>query len=329
MKFIQRLFVIAALLPMLAVTADARQVTGIAAKVNGSVITINEVNYHLTPYRQQLDAAMPRKGTQYNQLLSKARGEILENLIERELILSEFKHSIKGSIPAHAIDSEIDRQVRELYNNSRREFNKSLKEAGVTPSQHRKETEKKLIVQAMRAQQFKNAVPPLPSEVQAEYNRHKLKMRDQSGDAMDYHKIYILKNDPSNALVTPKVQLELAESIVDRLKKGEDFATLAKEYSADSYAEDGGKIVNQKRTDLSPAFASILMETPEGKVLGPLEDGRGFTIVRVDKKRYGPVPPLSKVRKVIESRVRARKNKAKHDRWMKRLRSNAMIQKKI
>ena len=136
-------------------------------------------------------------------------------------------------------------------------------------------------------------------------------MRDQTGDRMDYHKIYILKNDPANALVTPTVQLELAENIVAKLKKGESFAALAKQYSADSYAEDGGKVVNQKRTDLSPAFAAILMETPEGKVLGPLEDGRGFTIVRVDKKHYGPVPPLSKVRKVIENGLGLRKIGAK------------------
>jgi len=60
MTSIPRILAIVCTLSSLAITADARQVTGIAAKVNGSVITINEVNYHLTPYRQQLDAAMPR-----------------------------------------------------------------------------------------------------------------------------------------------------------------------------------------------------------------------------------------------------------------------------
>ena len=329
MIFTPRILAIACTIASLTLSSEARQVTGIAAKVNGSVITINEVNYHLTPYRQQLSAAMPRKGPQYNQLISKARTEILDSLIERELILSEFRTKLQGSIPSHAIDSEITRQVRELYNNSRTEFNKSLREAGITTQQHRKETEKKLIVQAMRSRQFSNAVPPLPTEVRDEYNKHKIKMRDITGDEIDYHKIYILKNDPSNALVTPQVQLELAEDIINQLKKGADFEELAKKYSADSYAEDGGKVVGQKRTDLSPAFASILMETPEGKTLGPLEDGRGFTIVRVDKKHYGPVPSLNKVRKTIESRVRARKNKSKHDRWIKRLRDNAMVQKKI
>ena len=307
----------------------AAQVTGIAATVNGEVITTNEVHYHLTPYRQQLDAAMPRKGPQYNQLIGKARTDILNNLIERELILSEFNIKLGGSIPAHVIDSEIDRQVRTLYNNSRAEFNKSLREAGVAPQKHRKETEKKLIVQSMRSRQFSNTVPPLPDEINAEYHKHKLKMRDTTGDKIDYHNIYILKSDPSNPMVTPKLQLELAESIVKQLRDGADFAELAKKHSVDSYAQDGGKVTKQPRIELSPAFASILMETPDGKVLDPLEDGRGFTIVRVDKKHYGPVPPLSKVRKNIESRVRTRKNKAKHDRWMQRMRAGAMIKTKI
>jgi len=329
MKSMHRILTAVCTLVSLTITADARQVTGIAAKVNGSVITINEVNYHLTPYRQQLEAAIPRKGPHFNEMMSKARTEILDNLIERELILSDFNHNLKGSIPAHAIDSEITRQVRELYNNSRSEFNKSLREAGITPQQHRRETERKLIVQAMRARQFSNTMPPLPDELRSEYNKHKLQMRDTTGDKIDYHKIYILKADPSNALVTPKMQLELAENIVSKLKKGADFAELAKQHSIDSYAEDGGKVINQKRTDLSPAFATILMETANGKVLGPLDDGRGYTIVRVDKKHYGPVPSLNKVRKTIEARVRARKNKVKNDKWMKRLRNSAMIQKKI
>ena len=308
----------------------ANEVTGIAAKVNGRAITKNEVNYHLTPYRQQLDASMPRKGPQYNELVKRARNEILESLIERELILSEFRiRTDDRKLPEHVIDQEINRQVLELYNNNRAEFDKALLQAGVTPAQHRLETEKKLIVQSMRAQQFNNAVPPLPKEVAAEYSEHKNKMRDITGDALEYHKIYIPIVDPNNVLTAPKARLELAEDILKRLKKGENFEQLAKEYSTDSYAQNGGKVDKTNRTDLSPAFAAILMETPIGQIIGPLEDSRGYTIVRLDKKHYGPTPPLSKVKEQLESRVRARKNKDKHDRWMKRLRANAMIEKNI
>lgn len=310
-------------------TIQAREITGIAATVNGRVITNNEINYHLTPYRQRLDAQMPNKTEAYKKLLSEAQTDILDSMIERELILSEFNTKLKGRIPDHAIDGEIKRQIRELYNNSRSEYVKALKDAGMSPQQHRRETEKKLIVQAMRTQQFKAAAPPLPSEINAEYQKHKLKMRDITGDALEGHKIYIQKFDPNNALIVPEIQLELAEDIVDQLKKGADFATLARKHSSDSYADDGGKMEKTPRTDLSPAFAAILMETDEGVVLGPLEDARGFTIVRVDKKYYGPAPSLNKVRDQIKARVSSRKNKDRQDRWIKRLRANAVIVIKI
>lgn len=315
---------------LLGIPAMALEVTGIAAKVNGRVITKNELNYHLTPYRQQLDASMPRKGSKYYELIGKARDEILDNLIERELILSEFRvRTGDRQLPAYAIDQEIDRQIRELYNNNRSEFNKALRLAGLTAAQHRREVEKKLIVQAMRSQQFNNATPPMPREVEAEYNEHKSKMRDITGDALEFHKIYISKTDPSNELVTPETQLQLAEDIVTRLKKGEDFEGLAKEHSVDAYAQDGGKVGKTMRTDLSPAFAAILMETPIGEILGPLEDSRGYTIVRLDQKHLGPTPSFSEVKKQMESRVKSRKNKDKNDRWIDRLKANAMIEKKV
>ena len=305
----------------------AVEVTGIAAKINGKVITKNEVNYHLTPYKQQLDASTPRKGEEYHNLLKDAKKRILDDLIERELILSDFRVKTNNNgIPARAIDSELDRQIRDNFNNNREEFNKALKSAGITPEQNRREVEKKLIVQAMRAEQLRNAIPPLPDEVQAEYKEHKNKMRNITGDSLEYHKIYITKQDPQNPLITPQSQLELAEGIVEKIKSGTPFADLAKEHSADSYAEDGGKVEKTKRTDLSAAFASILMDTPEGEILGPLEDQYGYTIVKLDKKYYGPAPELSEVRNQMESRVRARKNKLKQDRWIKRLRNTAMIE---
>lgn len=316
-------FALTSVLPL----TQAKEITGIAAKVNGRVVTKNELNFHLTPIREQVSAAMPRKGPQYYTILKDARKKILNDLIERELILSEYQHLTNGNgIPQAAIDSEINRQVAENFNNNRSEFNKALRNAGLTPEQNRREMEKKLIVQAMRAQQFKNSAPPLPDEVSKEYYKQKNKLRDKTGDALEYHKIYIPKRDRLNPVASPESQLSLAEDIVKKLKKGADFEKLAKEHSADSYAADGGKVEKTPRTDLTPSFATILMETPTKKIIGPLEDPNGYTIVRLDKKHYGPAPSLSKVRKQMEGRVKAEKNKAKLDRWIKRIRGNAMIE---
>lgn len=307
--------------------AQAREVTGIAAKVNGRVITSNELNFHLTPIREQVEAAMPRKGEQYDKILKDAREKILDDLIERELILSEYQKLTNGNgIPKSSIDSEIARQIAENFNNNKTEFNKALRDAGLTPEQNRREVEKKLIVQAMRSQQYKNSVPPLPDEVAEQYSEQKTKLRDTTADALEYHKIYIPKRDRMNPAINPEAQLKLAEEIVLKLKDGANFEELAVKHSGDSYASDGGKITKTLCTDLSASFAAILMDKAKGDIVGPLEDPNGYTIVCLDQKHYGPSPSLSKVRKQMENRVRASKNKVKLDRWVKRLRDNAMIE---
>ena len=69
--------------------------------------------------------------------------------------------------------------------------------------------------------------------------------------------------------------------------------------------------------------------SPEGKIIGPLEDPEGFTIVKVTKKSLGPCPPLSKVREMIEERVRRKKTSGSYDRWIENRRKRAMITLKV
>ena len=83
------------------------------------------------------------------------------------------------------------------------------------------------------------------------------------------------------------------------------------------------------RVDLSPEFAAIIFDAPEGKLVGPLLDPLGFTLVKVEKKDLGPAPSLASVRPMIEERVRSEKNSAQYMRWIESRRKRAMIDIKI
>jgi len=58
-------------------------------------------------------------------------------------------------------------------------------------------------------------------------------------------------------------------------------------------------------------------------------DPQGFTIIKIIKMEYGPVPPLEKVREMIEERVSKRKTSAQYERWIESRRKKAMIEIKI
>ena len=314
---------------LLALTSLAAiEVNGIAAIANGKVITKRETAFMLAPLNAQLQAKYPRRGKAYVNELEKAKDEILDELIDRELILSEFETKLQGSLPREAVEEEVQRQIRETYNGNEQEFLKQLKELRMDRSKYEELTEKKLIVQAMRAQQFNDAPPPTPGEVQAEYNKEKRNFRDVTKDKIVYEKIYISKLGPNNVPMQEEM-LILAEGLAEQIKGGADFASLAKEHSVDAYADDGGQWPEVARTDLSPPFAAIIFGEETGTIIGPLEDQFGFTIVRVKKKIDGPAPPLDKVRKNIEARVQRQKNSERYERWISQIRKGAIIRKKM
>ncbi|MGA0845780.1 MAG: peptidylprolyl isomerase, partial [Luteolibacter sp.] len=204
-----------------------------------------------------------------------------------------------------------------------------LKRSRLTMEGYREMTREKMVVQAMRAQQFSEAPPPLPNEIEAEYSEIKHTLRDVSKDVISFRKIFIPANDPRNPAATPESQLALAEDLVKQLRNGADFAELAQTYSKDAFAEKGGLQEDVPRTDLSAEFAAIVFDQAEGSIIDPIRDRLGFTIATPIKISYGPPPPLAEVREMIEERVRRKKTSTQYDRWIESRRKRAMIDIKM
>jgi peptidyl-prolyl cis-trans isomerase SurA len=311
--------------PAIIRSAGPVEVNGIAAKVNGRVVTKNQVSFLLAPVYARLMTQFPRRGPQFDAKFKEAKTGIIQELIDRQLILDEFKQ-LNQTIKPSFVDDEVKRQLQEHYNGDEVKFREELKRNRLTMEGFREMTKDKLVVQAMRQQQFSDAPPPLPNEIQNEYNEVKRNFRDMSKDVLTFQKIFIPASDPQNPQSTPDMQLTLAEGIAKQLSEGKDFTELAKAQSKDAYAETGGLQENVPRSDLAPEFSSIVVDSPIGKVVGPLLDRQGFTLVKPIKIDFGPVPPLSgKMRDMIEEAVRQKKTSVQYKRWIESKRKRAMI----
>jgi peptidyl-prolyl cis-trans isomerase SurA len=304
------------------------EVNGIAAKVNGKVITKNQVSFLLAPIFAQLSTQYPRRGPEFVKQFNEAQQNVLKELIDRQIILDEFD-LLGAKINAAVIDEEVKRQIYQLYNGDEKKFREELKKSRLTMAAYREMTREKMVVQAMRAQQFSDAPPPLPNEIQNEYNKIRESLRDLSKDKITFLKIFIPSSDPENPTATPETQLALAEDLVKKINEGADFAEIAKTNSKDAFAASGGLQENVPRTDFAAEFAAIIFEAPLDQVTGPLLDPRGFTIVKVLKRELGPPPSLAAVRPMIEERVTRNKTSAQYERWIESRRKRAMIEFKL
>jgi peptidyl-prolyl cis-trans isomerase SurA len=299
-------------------------VNKIAAKVNGDVITLNELMIKVAPSQSVLMSRYPRRGATFQRQLEELKAGILDELIDRAIIFTEFKDRVR-SFPDYQIENEVKRVVQNVYNGDEQLFKKYLKATNLTRDQFKEQQRKELLVQIVRAQQFGDVAVPKENELREEYGRWSITNRDRAKDLGTYRRIYLHKSRGGG----PFSQLKLAEDIVKKLKNGEDFNDLAKRYSNGSHAEQGGVWKDIPRTDLAMEFGTLLFETSGSEIMGPLEDQIGFNIVQVMERKLGPAKAFTEVREEIQRRVISDKKKSNYQKWMKKMRARAVIKKML
>ena len=302
-------------------------VNRIAATVNGRPITACEVRMRLAPYFRELTMLYPQQGPRFNSELVKAKKEVMKDLIERELVLSEFE--TKGYIMKDdIIEEEINRRILVGFNGDRDAFLDSLRKSGMSLSEYRESVRKEVTVQSMRSTKYERGIPPTPDEIQREYDTTKSDYRDISQDSVEYDKIFIPMVDQEKPEQTPEERYNFACALRQRLDAGSvNFGDAAREHSRDAHAADGGRWPAIKRCDLAVDFANVVFSVQPGQVFGPIADNYGFTIVRVRDKHLAPAPPLSnpEVKERVDDAVRRKQSEKRYREWVERLRGKAVI----
>jgi peptidyl-prolyl cis-trans isomerase C len=115
-----------------------------------------------------------------------------------------------------------------------------------------------------------------------------------------------------------------AKAILADLKKGGDFAKIAKEKSKDpGAAAQGGDLGYFSKEQMVPEFAEVAFKLDKGKLSDPVKSQFGWHIILVEDKRTKPVPEFDKVKDQIETYVQ---RKAQSD-LVTKLRTEAKVEK--
>ncbi|MBV8747320.1 MAG: peptidylprolyl isomerase, partial [Xanthobacteraceae bacterium] len=87
-----------------------------------------------------------------------------------------------------------------------------------------------------------------------------------------------------------------AKAIQADLKKGADFAELAKQKSKDPAAADGGDLGYFTKDQMVPEFADVAFKLDKGQISDPVKTAFGWHIIKVEDKRKKPMPTYDQVK---------------------------------
>jgi peptidyl-prolyl cis-trans isomerase C len=114
-----------------------------------------------------------------------------------------------------------------------------------------------------------------------------------------------------------------AKAILEQLKGGADFATLAKEKSKDPGAAEGGDLGYFTKDQMVPEFADVAFKMYPGQLSNPVKTQFGWHIIKVEDKRTKQPPEFDKVKDQIENFLA---RKAQTD-FIAKLRQTAKIER--
>jgi peptidyl-prolyl cis-trans isomerase C len=159
-----------------------------------------------------------------------------------------------------------------------------------------------------------------------------LMLQDQAKNAVtdeEMHKVY----DDAVKTMTAEEEVHArhilvetedeAKAIVEQLKGGADFATLAKEKSKDPGAADGGDLGYFVKGQMVPEFSEVAFKMYAGQVSNPVKSQFGWHIIKVEDKRTRAMPEFDKVKDQIATYVA---RKAQTD-FIAQLREGAKIER--
>ena len=268
------------------------------ALVNGVKITNNEYERELNLYLQQAS----QQGRQVPEMMMpKIKNEILNNLIDRELL---FQESRKKNIDINT--EQVDQQLKDIKARfpSQAEFEKVIAQMKLSETDVKSQIKRNMAIRELIDGQVTEKINITDEETKAYYDSHP----DLFKKPEQVKASHILIKVDASATETQKAQarIELVK-IQQKLKNGEDFAALAKEYSQGPSNVKGGDLGYFGRGQMVKPFENAAFALKPNEVSEIVETRFGYHLIKVVDKQPGKTMAYAEVKDQLNRSLKREK----------------------
>lgn len=297
---------------------NIRFANGIAAIAEDRIITVDDVRREIGPLIPEIQRSS-RNEQEFSEKLEALQEDVIQNLIDRVLMVKEFYSDEKRKVPASYIDNAIAENIITQFDGDRSKYLAYLRSRGISQRDYRREQEEDMIYSYMRSQQTKSASTVSPVKIEIFYNENKDRFHQEDSVSLRLIQIARLPTDTDAAMAVK------ANVVMEKLKSGGDFGDLARQYSQDSRKTKGGDWGWQQRSDLRKEFSDVIFTLEKGKYSDPVIMPEGAFIFLAEDRKYAGTLPIDQVRPDIERMLQQQSTQKATERWLEKLRRNAYV----
>jgi peptidyl-prolyl cis-trans isomerase C len=269
--------------------------TKIVATVNGDPITLAE-------FQERFARAglKPEREAEFE-----VKEDYLNRLIERKMMLREAQRKrIKIGLP------EINQRIEALRGANGKDVKETLSGLGIDFEKWKADVWEDMMIERLLAREVNKRVSVSQTEVRHYY---------QSNPA-EFEKPEQVR--ARQVVVTTEAE---ARKVVERLRAGGDFASLAREKSTAPEAEKGGDLGYFGVGDM-PAEFNVVFGLQKGEYSGIVKSPYGYHVFKLEDRRKAGRISLDEAYREINEKLVREKQDQRYKAWLKELRSRTKFE---
>ncbi len=300
-------------------TLWAKVINKTVATVNGEVILLDEYQKKTELFIDQYKKIAKEKDLESK--IGEIKKEILNQMIDEKLMFQEAEKK-KIKISKRKIEKGVD-SVKERFSGEE-EFKKELKRQKITQKEFKEKISKQLMVMELIDMSVRSKISePTAAEIEEFYKKNKDKMVEPEGVRVRHILIPVSDDATKSQKASALKKIKEAQK---KLKKGDDFGEVAKEYSKDpASSKRGGDLGFFVRGEMVPEFEKASFALNVGQTSDIVKTKFGYHIIKCEEKRARQKKILEEVKDNLKNLIFRQKMEEKYEKWIKALRNKANI----
>lgn len=259
----------------------------IAAVVGDSMLLASELQEEMIAWVSAQQQQLPQDPTQ----LAALQNRILQSKIDELLIVQAALEDSTIRVDPRQIETLVQREIQRVETaiGGRIALDRALQADGITLAEYRDILARRFRRQGyieqyvQRIRQNRPAPTITDDEVRAFFEQNRAQFQNRPA-SVTFQQIVLSPQASDSARARA---MATAQEVLTLAREGEDFEQLARRFSDDPSAQQGGDLGWFRRGDMVQAFENAVYSLRPGQISGIVESPFGFHIIKLERVRGG------------------------------------------
>lgn len=249
--------------------------------------------------------------------LKKSRQAQLNYLINEKILESEIKR-LNLSVTSDRVDQELQ-EMAKRNNVDPSELARIIKSQGISLPEYREFLKNNIEKKSLMDTEIISKLRVSDEDALNEY----IKANPNSSSSIDEFSVSHIFFDPKKG--GAEAALKRAEATLSKLRSGQNFETLAQQYSEDPNFSAGGSLGTFKSGEFLPEIESSISTIKVGETTPVVKSRMGYHIVKLTNKKITTDPKFARSKDAIKARLLEASFKRQLKQWLQSKRDESFI----